>query len=199
MSTYACSTCQTVASFRGDCTRMPEGCPTLTHPEITKDVSGYLEEAPQAIMQTADKAPFDEQKRKRNRVEELIYYAQELGYKRVGIAYCVSMIKEAQELVRRLEEAGLEGVSSCCRTGSVDYGEIGLTKAHPERFAAICNPIAQGKLLAEAEVDLVVQMGLCIGHDILLQQHSKAPVTTLVVKDRALDHHPIAALREGKT
>ena len=194
---YACATCTTVASFRGDRSRMPEACPTLTQSEIAADISGYLEDENQDIMQIADRTPFDAEGQKRNRVDELIMYAQELGYKRIGIAFCVSMIKEAQELVRRLEAAELEARAVCCRVGAVDYEEIHLTKAHPERFAAICNPIAQGKLLNEAEVDLTVQMGLCIGHDILLQQNSKAPVTTLVVKDRALDHKPILALRPG--
>ena len=35
----------------------------------------------------------------------------------------------------------------------------------------------------------------CLGHDLVLQQECHAPVTTLVVKDRALDHHTVAALR----
>jgi uncharacterized metal-binding protein len=44
-------------------------------------------------------------------------------------------------------------------------------------------------------VDLVAQAGLRVGHDLILQEECQAPVTTLVVKDRALDHHTIAALR----
>jgi uncharacterized metal-binding protein len=44
-------------------------------------------------------------------------------------------------------------------------------------------------------VDLVAQVGLCIEHDLLLQQECEAPVTTLVVKDRSLDHHSVVALR----
>ena len=83
----------------------------------------------------------------------------------------------------------------CCRVGAVDYGAIGLPKAHPDRFAAICNPVAQARLLNLAKVDLVAQMGLCIGHDLVLQEESDAPVTTVVVKDRALDHNPMRALR----
>jgi len=36
--------------------------------------------------------------------------------------------------------------------------------------------------------------GLCVGHDMLFSMHSKAPVTTLVVKDRVTGHNPIAVL-----
>jgi uncharacterized metal-binding protein len=44
-------------------------------------------------------------------------------------------------------------------------------------------------------VDLVALVGLCLGHDLVLQQECHASVTTLVVKDRALDQHTVAALR----
>lgn len=196
--TFACSTCKTVASFRGDRERMPEDCPTLTHPRLSREFSDYLEPGPQRIMQVADHTPFDDTGRKRNRVEELIYFAKRSNMQCIGIAFCVSMIRETQELVLQLQAAGLQAVSVCCRTGAVDYDQIGLAKAHPDRFAAICNPIGQARLLAEARADIVVNMGLCLGHDLLLQQYSKVPVTTLVVKDRALDHKPIDALRPNR-
>jgi uncharacterized metal-binding protein len=125
----------------------------------------------------------------------VIFYAKEQGFRRIGIAFCVSLTKESQKLGRMMREQGLETELVCCRVGAIDYDEIGLTKAHPERFAAICNPVAQAKLLNARAVDLVVQLGLCIGHDIILQRECAAPVTTLVVKDRVLDHHTIAALR----
>jgi uncharacterized metal-binding protein len=37
-------------------------------------------------------------------------------------------------------------------------------------------------------------VGLCLGHDILFTMNSKAPVTTLIVKDRMLGHNPVIAL-----
>lgn len=193
--TSACATCHTAGSFRGDCERMPEGCPTRARPELTKDLSSYREPEHAELMRVADASPFTPEKQKRNRVEELIFFAHQRGLKRLGVAFCVSMTKEAQELARRLETEGLHAELACCRVGAVDMSELGLPKAHPERFASICNPVAQAKLLDEAQVQLIVQMGLCLGHDLLLQETAKAPVTTLVVKDRALDHHPIEALR----
>jgi uncharacterized metal-binding protein len=117
--------------------------------------------------------------------------------RRLGVAFCVSMLEEAKALGRRLREEGLEAELVCCRVGAVDMAEVGLAKRHPERFAASCNPLAQARLLDAARVDLVAQMGLCLGHDLVLQDACSAPVTTLVVKDRALDHHPIRALRAG--
>ena len=193
----ACSTCRTAASFSGNCDRMPEGCPTLARPELTRDIGTYRMADRAHLMQVADAAPFTPapERRKRDRVEELVFYAKERGLERIGVAFCVSMTKEAQELARVLEAEGLHAELACCRLGAVDYDEIGLEKAHPERFAAICNPVAQARLLNAQGAQLIVQMGLCLGHDLILQEEAKVPVTTLVVKDRVHDHDPIRALR----
>jgi uncharacterized metal-binding protein len=192
---YACATCTKTSCFRGDLEGMPKTCPTRTDADVATDASPYRDEARAAVMHAADATPFSEDGSKRNRVEELVHFAQARGMRRVGIAFCVTLIKESQELARQLETAGLESELVCCRVGAIDYAEIGLPKAHPDRFAAICNPVAQARLLNRRRVDLVAQVGLCIGHDLILQQHCDAPVTTLVVKDRVFDHHPIMALR----
>ena len=42
--------------------------------------------------------------------------------------------------------------------------------------------------------DLNIILGLCLGHDITFSMHSKAPVTTLIVKDRRTGNNPAAAL-----
>jgi uncharacterized metal-binding protein len=192
---YACAFCATTACLRGEFDKMPTTCPTRTQPEITRVPEVYAPEPIHAEMLVADAAPFTPEGELRNRVEEVIFYAKEQGFRRIGIAFCVSLTKESQKLGRMMREQGLETELVCCRVGAIDYDEIGLTKAHPERFAAICNPVAQAKLLNARAVDLVVQLGLCIGHDIILQRECAAPVTTLVVKDRVFDHHTIEVLR----
>jgi uncharacterized metal-binding protein len=57
-----------------------------------------------------------------------------------------------------------------------------------------CNPIGQARLLAKADTQLNISMGLCLGHDLLFQKHSCNPVTTLIVKDRPNGHNPLLAL-----
>jgi len=192
---YGCRHCATAGCFTGNDARMPESCPTRTHAKLAKDVSAYQSPDRRELMVVADRTPIGPDGQRRNRVEELIAFAQARGMRRIGIAFCVTLTKEAQALAHQLERAGLGSELACCRVGAVDYSEIGLEKAHPERFAAICNPVAQARLLNERSVDLVAQVGLCLGHDLILQEECRAPVTTLVVKDRALDHHPVLALR----
>jgi uncharacterized metal-binding protein len=174
---------------------MPSGCPTRTNPHLAHDPAPYLEDATRAAMVAADATPFGPEGEVRSRVEELATYAALQGMRRIGIAFCVSLTKEAQALGTRLRRQGFEVELVCCRVGAIDYDEIELPKAHPERFAAICNPVAQARLLDARNVDLVAQIGLCIGHDLILQRECSAPVTTLVVKDRVHDHHSVAALR----
>ncbi len=192
---YGCLHCATAGSFKGDVSRMPRTCPTRTHAEVATDISGYLGDERQGVMKAADATPFKPDGTLRNRVEELAHFARGRGMKRIGIAFCVSLLAESQRLAGILQSEGFETELVCCRVGAVDYDAIGLEKAHPDRFAAICNPVAQARLLDARNVDLVAQVGLCVGHDLVLQEECRAPVTTLVVKDRALDHHTIEALR----
>ena len=192
---HGCSTCVRTSCLLGKIDRMPTTCPTLTHANLTRDARPYLEPATHDEMVSADATPTTEDGRLRNRVEELVTYARAQRLRRIGIAFCVTLLREAQRLGRILRQEGFSTELVCCRVGAIDYDEIGLPKAHPERFAAICNPVAQARLFNQRSVDLVVQLGLCLGHDLMLQRESRAPVTTLVVKDRALDHHSVMALR----
>jgi uncharacterized metal-binding protein len=195
---YGCSTCATAASVKCDWTRMPAACPTRTRPDLTRDPAPYLTPERRALMQAVDATPFTEDRRLRSRVEELVAFARARGIARVGIAFCVSLIREAQRLGEILREAGIGAELVCCRAGAIDLAEVDLPKAHPERFASTCNPVGQARLLDAAGVGLVVQVGLCLGHDLVLQEECAAPVTTLVVKDRTLDHHPVMALRQAR-
>ena len=58
----------------------------------------------------------------------------------------------------------------------------------------MCNPAEQAQLLNEAETQLNVICGLCVGHDAIFAKLSDAPVTTLIAKDRVLAHNPAAAI-----
>lgn len=131
------------------------------------------------------------------RVEEVMSFARRIQATHLGIASCIGLIQEARLLAEILQANGFQVSSVCCKVGSIPKEEIGLTdaeKIHPGQFEALCNPIAQAKLLNEAGTQLNVLMGLCVGHDSLFFRHSDAPVTVLVAKDRVTGHNPIAAL-----
>jgi uncharacterized metal-binding protein len=120
-----------------------------------------------------------------------------MRWRRIGIATCIGLLDEANRLAKILGAQGLEPVSVCCKVGSVDKEKLGVAdadKVRPGTFEPACNPVAQARILNEIGTDLNVVVGLCVGHDILFQRHSRAPVTTLVVKDRVTGHNPVAVL-----
>jgi uncharacterized metal-binding protein len=131
------------------------------------------------------------------RVEDTIALAKIMSWRKIGIATCIGMLAETDELVKILAAQGLEPFSVCCKTGSIDKLRVGLAekdKVRPGTFEPACNPIAQAMLCNRAGTDMNIIVGLCVGHDMLFTKHSKAPVTTLVCKDRVTGHNPVAVL-----
>lgn len=134
------------------------------------------------------------------RVREIMEFADRLHYKRIGLAFCVGLREEARVFAQILESNGFETQSAICKTGSVDKSVLNGPdgkKLNPDKFEAMCNPIAQAALLDAVPCDLNVILGLCVGHDTLFIKHSQAPVTVLAVKDRMLAHNPLGALYAG--
>jgi uncharacterized metal-binding protein len=131
------------------------------------------------------------------RVEDTIAFAKLMGYKKIGMATCIGLLDEAERLAAILKAQGFEPQSVCCKAGSIDKLELGLKetdKVRPGTFEPACNPIAQAEICNRLETDMNIIVGLCVGHDMLFNKHSKAPVTTLIVKDRVTGHNPIAVL-----
>lgn len=131
------------------------------------------------------------------RVEDTIAFAKLMGYQRIGIATCIGLLDECDRLVAILKAQGFTPVSVCCKAGSLDKKEFGLSesdKVRPGTFEPACNPIAQARICNDLKTDMNIIVGLCVGHDMLFNKHSQAPVTTLVVKDRVTGHNPAAVL-----
>jgi len=134
---------------------------------------------------------------KLTRVEEIIAFAKRIGAKRIGIATCIGLMSETKTFVKILKAKGLESYSVICKVGSTDKTGVGVAedlKIQQGCHEALCNPVLQAKLLNKEKTDLNVIVGLCVGHDSLFIKYSKAPVTTLITKDRVLGHNPAAAL-----
>lgn len=135
------------------------------------------------------------------RLKDTIKYAQLMGYSRLGIAYCVGLIEEAKRAAEIIEKYGFEVCSVCCKAGGLKKTDIGIPEeytmiaktGHPIGFTT-CNPAAQALFLNNAQTEMNIIVGLCVGHDITFTKLSKAPVTTLVAKDRFSPHNPALTL-----
>ena len=125
------------------------------------------------------------------RIAELVHFAVGMGYHRVGVAFCWELFRETETLCGVLSRF-FTVTPVCCRvaSGNVPDG------APPSRFGAgsPCNPQLMARVLSEAGTELNVIAGLCLGCDLVFAERSRAPVTTLFVKDRTLSHNPVAAI-----
>jgi uncharacterized metal-binding protein len=130
------------------------------------------------------------------RLEELIAFCRRMAYRRLGIAFCVGFTREA-EILSGILNRFFEVSSACCKVCGIDKAAHALVQIRPDRFETSCNPIGQAALLDRDQTDINIILGLCVGHDILFTRYSRAPVTTLVVKDRVLAHNPAGALYSG--
>lgn len=138
----------------------------------------------------------------RPRLLEIIKFSKMMGWSGLGVAFCGGLTNEARKVVEILERADFRVCSAVCSCGGVDKTVFDVPKerkiaslyGEADRFEAGCNPIAQAEVLNSENLDLHIVVGLCIGHDILFTGHSRAPVTTLIVKDRVTGHNPMASI-----
>lgn len=129
----------------------------------------------------------------RPRIEEALDFAQQMGIDKVGFAVCTAFSSELAIISKLFENAGIEVVAAGCAIGRVSAEARGLPELGKYLNSA-CNPLAQAEILNKEGTQLNFILGLCMGHDILFTQHSEAPVSTLIVKDRLMGNNPAAAL-----
>ena len=127
-----------------------------------------------------------------NRIQEVIKFAQKLGYKKLGMAFCLAFSEEAAKISKVLSHY-FEISTVNCKVCGVPKEELGAMRS--ERTGPIsCNPVEQARLLAEAGTELNLVLGLCVGHDALFIKHSHTLTVPLAAKDRVLAHNPMGAV-----
>ena len=176
MAEVQCVSCE-IRACAGDIERAPDSCPRRNAKEALEEAEKILATDPevQEIISAA-KSLEEEGCGVWPRVRELVEFSKRLGLKKLGIAFCAGLKEEATQLAEILESRGFELSSVAC---TVNGG---------------CNPVGQALVLNQLGTELNVVLGLCMGHDVLFTKFSKAPATTLVVKDRVMFHNPAALL-----
>ncbi len=133
----------------------------------------------------------------KTRLEEIIEFGKRMGYKRMGIAFCIGSQSEGA-VVHKVLAQHFEVDSVCCKVCGVNKKDYNLTQIRKGNdYEASCHPLMQAQILNEAGTDLNIIVGLCVGHDVLFTQHSKAPVITFIAKDRVLAHNTAGAIYSG--
>jgi uncharacterized metal-binding protein len=186
----------------------PKGCPTVNGRELMRSVLERYDEpqikefARQASIQEGEcyadrgKKPFVLRPTK-SRIEEIIEFANKMGYKTLGIAFCGGVTHEAALLTEVLEKHDFDVVAVSCKVGGIPKERIGIQEQEKiliGKFETMCNPIGQAEVLNAAGTDFNIMLCLCVGHDALFLQHIKQPTTVLAAKDRVTGHNPLAPL-----
>ncbi len=127
------------------------------------------------------------------RVQEVIVFGRKMGYRHLGMAFCAGLHREAR-LLQELLAPHFEITSACCKICGIAKEDFKLPKLRDNPNEVICNPLGQADILNRAGTELNLLVGLCVGHDMLFNKHSTAPVTTVIVKDRVLANNPAGAL-----
>jgi uncharacterized metal-binding protein len=185
-----------------------KGCPTLVHNDVLEEANREYDRpqirefARQASRQEAEcyanrhQRPYVMQPTK-TRIVEIGEFAEKMNYRRLGLAFCLGLAKEADIVADILKGRGFEVVSVLCKAGRTSKDFIGIMdeeKIYQGTDEAMCNPIFQAKLLNHEKTDFNILLGLCVGHDSIFFKYAQAPTTVLAVKDRVTGHNPLAAI-----
>ena len=206
-----CASCNLAAPERICMNRDGNGsvaCPTLLQENILAEIRRDYEDpkilsfAQQASIQEAEcyanrhQRPYVMQPAK-TRIVEICEFADKMGYRKLGLAFCAGLVREARTVNDILSDRGFDVISVICKAGRISKTEIGLTdeqKIYQGTDEPMCNPIFQAKLLNHEKADFNILLGLCVGHDSLFFKYAEAPTTVLAVKDRVTGHNPLAAI-----
>ena len=185
-----------------------KGCPTIAYDNVFSEADKEYDRleirefARQASRQEADcyanrhERPYVMQPTK-TRIVEIYEFAEKMQYRRLGLAFCLGLTKEAGIVEQILKDRGFEVVSVLCKAGRTSKDRIGIEdadKIYRGTDESMCNPIFQAKLLNHEKTELNILLGLCVGHDSIFFKYAEAPTTVLAVKDRVTGHNPLAAI-----
>jgi uncharacterized metal-binding protein len=206
---YNCSHCPVAEKIcRSKNGKGPKGCPTKGEKKIlasamkeygcpeVREFARVASVQEGACYAHRDARPFVRIPTK-TRIEELIEFSKRMKYKRLGLAFCSGLAREASLLTDILESHGFEMVTATCKVGGIPKEAIKVKEKEKVRigqFEPMCNPITQAKLLNKAKTDFNIMLGLCVGHDSLFLKYIRGLTTVFAVKDRVLGHNPIVAL-----
>jgi uncharacterized metal-binding protein len=188
--------CSNHSCEAGNFDKMPLNCPSKEKEEHEKIKELYSDEENKKLAYYSACTEAEGYCVK-TRLEEIMDFAHKCGFKKLGLAFCVGLSKEANILCKILMNNGFEVNSLACKNGSIPKEFVGIKeqeKVHPCKFEPMCNPIGQAYFLNKSNTELNIILGLCVGHDSLFIKYSDAPITVFAVKDRVLAHNPLGAI-----
>ena len=138
---------------------------------------GYYNDEDKKIMKVSAQA------RNKSRLQELIDFVKISGYRKIGVANCKGVQDLADRFIELLRGQGFEVMAINCKESGLNGCDI-----CDEMKGPCCDPVSQASFLNRQQTDFNINFGLCLGHGLLFQKYSNAPVTTFLVKDFVHNH-----------
>ncbi|MCK5146827.1 DUF1847 domain-containing protein [bacterium] len=151
-------------------------------------ISIYNEADNKKIYEEADRLVAKGSAGNLSRVQEIVRYARSNNIKKISIAYCYGIERQAASFSEYLNENNILTSSYRCTINGISENDI----CEDLSDSVNCNPIGQAMAINKDSSELVVEFGLCLGHDILFHKYLEKPFTVLVVKDRVYNHRPLS-------
>ncbi len=193
---YTCAFCTKHSCRTGDIKNAPQNCP-CRETEMLETIKKRYQDPKVAKIAYQSALVESGGYGRKTRLEEIIDFANRCEFRKLGVAFCIGLSKEAKIFCSILRDHGFEVSSVICKNGSVPKEFLGIQdcqKNHPGAYEPMCNPVGQAAFLNQEKTDLNIMLGLCVGHDSLFIKYSDAPVTVFAVKDRVLAHNPLGAI-----
>jgi uncharacterized metal-binding protein len=133
------------------------------------------------IMQIADKTS----DMSLNRIEQIRAFALVANYKSIGIANCFTFSREV-DVIKQYLSKDFKVYTVDCKYGRIRKQD--LLGGSGSRI--LCNPAGQAQYLNDKNTDLNISIGLCVGHDMIFNKKSLAPVTSVFTKDFTNNNNP---------
>lgn len=126
------------------------------------------------------------QSRNASRLKELVNFIKMSGFRKIGVATCFSVRKLAENFAEKLRSEKIAVIVANCRESELRAEELSA-----DMGGQSCDPKGQAQYFNEEKTDFNINFGLCLGHGLLFQKYSEAPVTTMLVKDFSHKHNVV--------
>ena len=168
---YTCAYCQKHSCHKNEMEKAPQNCPTKNEKKELEEISKvYNDKENYNIAKASAEVVMDNYGTK-PRVKEIIDFCNKMKYKKIGLAFCVGLSKEASIFAQILRKHGFEVESIICKVGNVNRKNIGINDCD----VPMCNPIAQAEFLNKEKTEFNIVLGLCVGHDTLFFKYCTQP------------------------
>ena len=148
---YTCASCTIHACKDPEHKDMPKNCPMRQEALVEEAKAEYQKPEVQKFFVTSSEIEHDGYCQW-PRLKETMVFCKRMGYKKIGLGFCIGFAKEARIVADLFRNEGFTVVSAVCKSGGVDKTEAGIPdekKLKPGQYEAMCNPILQAKLLNE--------------------------------------------------